>query len=690
MCITILDTEATIFPSKIWQEGADLLKGGNPSPHIADNRLVTIQYKKEYGKIYTLKFTEDNRDSNNKNWLTFQQVLEQTTLLVGFNLKFDLGWLQATKFKYTGKIWDCQLVEYVMNQPNLIMPSLNEVCTSYGLEQKIDVVKEQYWKKGINTDKIPFEVLKEYGEKDIELTEQIFNSQYSEFNAIGYTPNLINTKNLTNDFCPVLTDIEFNGLQIDENALYKLEKETIARHEQLRIELQDIIYKVMGDTPISLDSPEQCSMLFYSRKVKDKHMWANVFNFKTNQNKFERINGLRRIPDKAFNHIVKLNTDIIYRTNALKCWVCAGIGKKQGYKKDGTNRKNLTKCPECNGIGYIYENTPTIAGLRITPSKMSTTANGFSTSSDAIDSVLEKAKLSKIAKEFVEKYSEYNALSTYLSTYIEGIKNLLTDGRIHPNLNQTATATGRLSSSLHSIPRGNTFPLKRVFKSRFDGGWILDADMGSLEFRVAAEMSGCQKALEDIIAGVDIHRISASKIFNIKEEDVTDEQRQTAKPSTFAPLYGASKDWGLMERYPGIGKWHKNLINSAIQTKKIVLPTGRTYNFPTVRRTEYGCTGQTKIKNYPVQGFATADVVPAILIELYNRLRGFKSKLIFTIHDSILIDIHPEEKDKIIEITRLTLSSATDIIKNRYNIDLKVPLKADIKIGRNALDTVKI
>lgn len=683
-----LDCETTIAPGKDWLPGVSLLRDGDPSPYNPFNKLVTVHYKIENEHANTFNCVNTKADTK----IYIQSLLNDASILIGFNIKFDLSWLLECGFIINCPVWDCQLAEYVMNQPNVIQPSLDEVAAMYNLPQKFDIVKENYWKKGINTDAVPFNILKEYGEQDVNITYEIYKKQKAKLET-EELKHLLPTVKLTNDFCKVLTNMERKGVKIDIDALDVLEEETRQRYEELRIELQDIIYSVMGDTPINLDSPEQCSMLFYSRKVKNKKQWTIDFNFTPNQNKFERANAARKMQTKYFIHLVNTGTNIVYKTKAYTCPECKGKGKIQKFKKDGSMHKNTNKCKACNAIGYQYENTDKIAGLKITPSKHFVTANGFATSGDAIEHALNTGKLNKVAEEFVTKYQEYNALASYLETTIGGIRRGMKDGILHTSFQQARTATGRLSSTepnLQNMPRGNTFPVKRVFTSRFKDGLIIDADMSGLEFRVAAEMSGCKKAYDDIINKADIHRMSASKIFNIPESEVTSEQRQEAKASTFAPLYGAGRDWGLMERYIGIGQWHKKLITEAVQTKQIRLITGRTFNFPKVRRTEYGCTSQTKIKNYPVQALATADLVPAIIVELATNLIGFKSCLVLTVHDSIVVDVHPEEKDEIIAIIRLTLADVHGIIERRYGIKLKVPLDSEIKIGKNALEGIKI
>jgi len=166
--ILIFDCEVTITPPKGWTEGQSLLKGGNPSPYVPTNRLVSIHYK-ELGTQHKDCLWMD-RDT------TFQRLLNAATLLIGFNIKFDLSWIRECGFKYDGEIYDCQLAEYIQAGGQVIQPSLNEVAESYGLPKKKDKV-EELWNAGINTDEIDKDILKEYGDWDVYLTEQIYLKQ---------------------------------------------------------------------------------------------------------------------------------------------------------------------------------------------------------------------------------------------------------------------------------------------------------------------------------------------------------------------------------------------------------------------------------------------------------------------------------------------------------------------------------
>lgn len=172
----------------------------------------------------------------------------------------------------------------------------------------------------------------------------------------------------------------------------------------------------------------------------------------------------------------------------------------------------------------------------------------------------------------------------------------------------------------------------------------------------------------------------------------------TITGNTFAPLYGATGHGRtaavaayyhyFIEKYEGIAEWHKKLGDEAIRFEKVTLPSGRQYAFKGVYRRRNGSPSDfTRIKNYPVQGFATADIVPAVLCEFERRLRPYKSLLVNTVHDSIVIDIHPDEIDIVIGIVDSINADLHKIIYDTYGVDFNVPLLLEAKIGPNWLDT---
>lgn len=124
---------------------------------------------------------------------------------------------------------------------------------------------------------------------------------------------------------------------------------------------------------------------------------------------------------------------------------------------------------------------------------------------------------------------------------------------------------------------------------------------------------------------------------------------------------------------------------------KITNVSGRQYAFPTVRRRDNGMPSHfTMIKNYPVQGFATGDVVPIVLNELHELLQPLNSCVVNSVHDSMVIDIHPDEEQQVIDIIELLNNNINELVEKTYKVEMNVPLLLEAKIGSNWLDTVDV
>jgi DNA polymerase-1 len=302
------------------------------------------------------------------------------------------------------------------------------------------------------------------------------------------------------------------------------------------------------------------------------------------------------------------------------------------------------------------------------------------------------------AESFLTKVSRLSAVETYLSSFVDGINNYTkADGKLHVRLLQHRTATGRFSGAdpnMQNMPRGGTFPVKKVFVSRWADGKIMEADFAQLEFRAAAFLSQDGVAIEEVSTGFDVHSYTASVISDAGQPT----SRQEAKAHTFAPLYGAT-GFGrtkaeaayyqhFTEKYQGIGLWHTRLAKEAISTRKITTPSGREFAFPDVTRSMRGRVSHfTQIKNYPVQSFATADIVPIALLHIESLLKPMQSCIVNTVHDSIVIDIHPDEEQQVIDVINQTNETLPSLIVSRWGVQFNVPLLLEAKIGPNWLDT---
>ena len=687
MKITWLDIETTYKVNEDKKSDADPYTGNmlvsvgyivTPAPNCSDGEKYLCFYHKE-----------EEPTENGKEIL--QDVLNDTDLLVGHNIKFDLKWLRACGFTYTGKVYDTMIAEYIIHGGEKVPLSLEKCCERYALSPKKTGLIEEYMKKIVSFEDIPWKVVEEYGRADVQITKELYEAQLSNL-----PESLKATCELMNEFCDVLCDVENHGLQIGLKNLFEIKATYTKEVRELEQYLTKEVKELMGDTPVNLDSPEDRSKIIFSRAVLDKKQWAGYFNLgyelRGNSRKKKRP---KTMGVQAFQQSLVRYTRLLYRTRMERCRACGGIGYKYALKRDGTVGKQKRICKPCNKKGVVYRQTKDFAGLGIQPrNTLDLTVHGFKTDRPTLEGLVLTARDDQ--KLFMESYIRYNAIKTYLKTFIEGIeKGLDNKRRIHPHYMQCVTSTGRLSSrnpNFQNMPRGGTFPVRKVVISRWEGGHILEGDYSQLEFRVAGFLAKDNKVYEDVRNNVDVHSFTAS---------VLGVSRQDAKADTFKPLYGGllgtQKQMeyyrAFKSKYSKITQWHEDLQNDAITNKRVVLPSGRYYNFNNVYRMRYGgVSNSTAIKNYPVQGFATADLLPIALIRLKKLLtdRQMLSIICNTVHDSIVMDVHPDEQESAVQTMKEAMLSLPEECKSRYNIDYDMPIGIEIKIGNNWLDMKEI
>ena len=647
-------------------------------PFEPTNRLVLVGAKQE-DNTYHL-FDEKN------DFAGLQELLDQATILIGHNIAYDLVWLWECGFKYDGPVFDTMLAEYVL-QRGIKEPLSLEACAERNklYTQKQDTLKE-YLKKGLNVDEIPRVELIEYLQADLKATHELSDRLYKKLNTVEHS-GLMNTVLLTNEVAICLAKMYHRGFKVDKDKLQEVCSEFKKEKVELEKSLQEQVRKLMGDTPINLNSPEQLSWVIYGRKVNDKDVWSNSIN--------------PYMADSEFRTMIKRQTTRLFKTKAKQCSVCFGNGRIRKVKKDGTLFSQYNRCKSCNASGFIYINSDSYAGLKFRPPTPKwTSANGFTTSKSNLEILERLAKTHNMhdAVDFLYKVRRLSAIDSYLSSFVEGINAYTkSDGKLHVQLLQHRTATGRFSGAnpnMQNMPRGGTFPVKKVFVSRFKGGKILEADFAQLEFRTAAYLSQDEVAINEVKNNFDVHSYTANIISSAGQKT----SRQDAKAHTFAPLYGAT-GYGrtkaeaeyykhFTEKYKGIKLWHTKLAKEAINDRLIKTPSGREFSFPDVIRRSNGSVSHfTQIKNYPVQSFATADIVPIVLLHIDKLLTHLKSCVVNTVHDSIVIDVHPEEEKQVIFLIKSVDNDLSNLIQSRWNIEFNVPLKLDLKIGNNWLDT---
>ena len=633
----------------------------------------------------------------------FQGYLDKAKGIICHNTKFDAFWLLEAGFKLPPLLRCTMINEYILAKGQRTDLSLKGIAERRDVTRKKSELVDDMFKQGIGFEAMPIDVVKEYGEADIVSCGDIYLAQQADFHTNENKP-LLNIVELMNEMTWFLLEIEGNGCKIDLDVLSEVEQNFRAEKDQLERKLNEIVVEVMGDTPINLNSGADMTKVVYSRQVIDREKHREVWNIGVN------AKGKPLMPPRMnhsqFAKAVRSTTQKVYKTVAMCCRECNGHGSIQKLKKNGEPWKNRSKCPVCHGNGALYIPQGKIAGLKLNPTVPSDASiNGFKTDKVTIGKLIAQAeeKQNLTAVEFLTKIKRLNAINTYLDSFVTGIQTWTRpSGLLHSTFNQCVTATGRLSSTnpnFQNLPKGSKFEVRRAIVSRFENGFCGEMDFSGLEFRVAGMLSRDQQIIDDVLNGKDVHRQTASIILQKPEEEVTKDERSSAKSKTFQPLYGGL---GMGEPphvrqyfdsyfkiYQGLARWHKSLGDSVLARGYIQTPSGRQFAFPGAKRARNGrVTGHTQIVNFPCQSFATADIVPLACIRALRKFReeGLRSKLILTVHDSIVVDIHPDEVQDVGRALQWAMSGVDEELQVRFNYQAVLPLDTEYSVGKNWMD----
>ena len=298
---------------------------------------------------------------------------------------------------------------------------------------------------------------------------------------------------------------------------------------------------------------------------------------------------------------------------------------------------------------------------------------------------------------------EYRQLEKLRSTYVDSLPKLVnpTTGRIHTSFNQTIAATGRLSSShpnLQNIPiRSETGRQIRKGFIPEEGHLFLTADYSQIELRILAHFSGDPAFVSAFQEGIDIHRQTASVIFAVPIDQVTDDQRARAKTINFATLYGQSEfslarqlgisreraaDFirGYFERFSGVRSFLDRQIDRARQEGYVETLSGRKRYIPELESRNWNVQqfGQRAAQNTPIQGSA-ADLIKVAMIQIYDEIRhqNLSGRLLLQVHDELVFEVPESELDS---FRRMVVSHM------EHAMELAVPLKVDVGIGASWYD----
>lgn len=211
--------------------------------------------------------------------------LKRTDLVIGFNFKFDLHWLIKSGLSTLRdkQIWDVQIAEFILSNQTHRFPSLNETCEKYGLETKLDVVKTEYWDKGIDTDQIPWNILSEYATWDAELTLKCYHEQIKRMSPAQIRLCYLQCQDLF-----VLQQMEANGIPFDEQLCEERAKEVDDKISAIKQQLAAIYPNI----PINFGSNDHLSAFLYGGTVKEdgkEHIGFYKTGIKAGQPKYKNI-----------------------------------------------------------------------------------------------------------------------------------------------------------------------------------------------------------------------------------------------------------------------------------------------------------------------------------------------------------------------------------------------------------------
>lgn len=326
------------------------------------------------------------------------------------------------------------------------------------------------------------------------------------------------------------------------------------------------------------------------------------------------------------------------------------------------------------------------------------TKSGYSTNIDVLNKLMGEHPI-------IEDIMEYRTLTKLNSTYVDSLISIINPvtGRIHSSFNQTVTATGRISSTepnLQNIPVRTDIgrEIRKMFTAEGDNRVLVDADYSQIELRVLADISGDENMCGAFRNNIDIHRQTASQVFDVPLDEVDSTMRFRAKAVNFGIVYGIgafslAQDLKIsrkeadqyikhyLEHYPKVDEYMKNIVEKAKEDGYVTTMYNRRRYLPELKASNKitQAFGERVAMNAPIQGTA-ADIIKIAMVNVYNRLKreGLKSKLVLQVHDKLIVEAVSDEKEAVERVVREEMQNAAK---------LKVPLIVDLNVGHSWYDT---
>jgi DNA polymerase I-like protein with 3'-5' exonuclease and polymerase domains len=568
----------------------------------------------------------------------------------GHNISFDLMYLYKDSilksYFQSQTIWDTQLAEYILTGQQSKFSSLDELSVKYGLPVKDDKIKK-YFEAGLGSEKIPEDEIVPYLHQDVINTRIIAEKQYNLAVIQNQLPLILSQMEALH----ATTEMMFNGLHINQEKLDSYTVQVVNEYVEVKLDLEELAKGHVED----INSPKQWSQFFFGGKKK-----------------------------------VRVKEEV-------------GV-----YKNGNTKYKLMDKTIVIKPfITYVPD-----------PEKVSEKTGQVSVDDTVLNDML-KHTFNAEAIRIIGGLLKYRELSKQLSTYVQGLSKHVINNFIHGKLNHTATVTGRLSSTNPNLQNISNNPIKQIFTSRFHDGVIVEVDFNQLEVVALAHVTRDKQLITDISRGVDIHSALYESMFGRKP---TKEERKPFKSRTFQLIYGAgakaiSKQAGcsleeakqfvtiFYKRYPQVAEWHTKFaeevennstyligadgMREKVKSYVLKTETGRKFIFKEYFNESSWSTrtynfSPTELKNYPIQGLATGDIVPMMLGIIFRKLLGRDDvKMINTVHDSLMFDVRESSCEVFIKEITDTLRQTHVYFEKTFKVPLALKLNAGVSVGKD-------
>ena len=568
-------------------------------------------------------------------------------IVVGHNVQFDLLYIYRNTSTKLPRIWDTQLAAYSLSAQQHLYASLDELTLQYiGAHALKDDKIKAYWKAGVATEDIPKGELLSYLEGDVRNTAAIFKEQWDECEKLDLLPLMLTQM----DALRATIEMNRNGMRVDWKYV---DTQRVLYSEWLQNAREEAKNLAPG---VDTASPKQLSLYFFGGEEKYKEKEQDGF-YKNGNPRFKTVEKIRKIEGK-------------YPPPGE-------LGKGGYYSTDDSVLRDLA-----------HNRMDTLAATLLV----------------------------------IREYSKIK------ETYYDGLNSLrFLDNNIYPNLNHCSTKTGRLSSTNPNLQnQTDAGDVKRSYVSRYGkDGRILELDYSQLEMVALAYLADDKQLIDDINNGRDMHRELYKGMYGVYP---TDKERKPFKRFSFLLVYGGGATTLMAQsgcdkatakkfintfytRYKGVKEYHERIVKEA-EAKAVVSysedktgpeyhyyhasPTGRHYIFKKYPNEYKGglSFSPTELKNWPIQGFATGDVVPMMVGLLLNNLEkeGLHSvaKLVMTVHDSVVLDVPEKLLYNVASVAKDTLEAAPAYLKSIFNIDFPCKLSVGVEAGINWQDKEEI